>query len=80
MILGYIRFMIEDNNPDNSLATQTNLLKKNGRPPLPDEEMLYALDLLKTNTFREVSMLTGISRSSLARALKRLSAKKKDWK
>ena len=54
--------------------------KKNGRPPLPDENMLYALELLKTNTFREVSMLTGISRSSLARALKRLSVKKKDWK
>lgn len=54
--------------------------KKNGRPPLPDENMLYALELLKTKTFREVTMLTGISRSSLARALKKLSAKKKDWK
>ena len=54
--------------------------KKNGRPHLPDENMLYALELLKTKTFREVTMLTGISRSSLARALKRLSVKKKDWK
>lgn len=58
-----------------------NLRHKNsGRPALPDENMLYALELLKTKTFREVSSLTGISRSSLARALKRLSAKKKEWK
>ncbi len=54
--------------------------KKNGRPTLPDENMLYALELLKTKTFREVTTLTGISRSSLARALKRLSVKKRDWK
>ena len=54
--------------------------KKIGRPTLPDENMLYALELLKTKTYREASTITGISRSSLARALKRLSVKKKDWK
>ena len=51
-----------------------------GRPPLPKKQMRYALELLKTKTFREVCKITGISRSSLARALKRIGIRKRDWK
>lgn len=51
-----------------------------GRPRIPHDKMVFALELLKTCTFREVCQVTNISRSSLVRALKRLSVKKKDWK
>lgn len=51
-----------------------------GRPPLPKKQMHYALELLKYKTFREVCELTGISRSSLARSLKTIGIRKRNWK
>ena len=51
-----------------------------GRPRIPHDKMVFALELLKSCTFREVCQVTNISRSSLARALKLLNIRKTDWK
>lgn len=54
--------------------------RNKGRPRIPHDKMVFALELLKTCTFREVCQVTNISRSSLARALKILKFRKADWK
>lgn len=40
---------------------------REGRPRIPEKKMLYAMDLLKNHSYREVSEITGISCASLVR-------------
>lgn len=42
-----------------------------GRPRIPKEKIEHALSLLKTESFRQVARETGISKSTLVRAMKR---------
>ena len=44
---------------------------REGRTPLPEKKLLYAMELLKTHSYREVTDITGISKATLWRAKQR---------
>ena len=46
---------------------------REGRPPLPEKKLLYALELLKDHSYKEVSDITGISKATLCRARQKYS-------
>ena len=41
---------------------------REGRPPLPEKKLLYALELLKDHSYKEVIDIMGISKATLCRA------------
>lgn len=45
---------------------------REGRPPIASKKIQYALELLKTCSYKEVTEATGISKSTLWRAKKRI--------
>ena len=46
---------------------------REGRPPLPEKKLLYALELLKDHSYKEVIDITGISKATLCRAKQKYS-------
>lgn len=41
---------------------------REGRPPTSPTKIVYALELLKTHSYKQVAEITGISKSTLIRA------------
>lgn len=44
---------------------------REGRPPINEKKIQYALELLKDHTYKEVVEITGISKATLARAVRK---------
>ena len=47
---------------------------REGRPPMPEKKLLYALELLKDHSYKEVADITGISKATLCRAKNKYSS------
>ena len=68
------RNMIVERTQTGKAVARTKAGFKEGRPKIPETKMKYALELLKTHSYKEVTEATGISKATLARA-KQLSSK-----
>ena len=65
----YERGMIVERTRTGKMIAKSNPNFREGRPPKYKKQQIdHALDLLQTRTYREVEELTGISKSTLARA------------
>ena len=51
-----------------------------GRPPIPEDKIRHALALLETKSFRQVAIETGISKTTLVRARKRVRESENEHK
>jgi len=68
--------VLERMNEGREYARKTNPEYRDGRTPKYNrKQLLHALELLKTNTYEEVTELTGISKSTLIRAKRKEKAK-----
>ena len=59
--------IIERTQAGKELARTKNGFRE-GRPPLPEKKLLYALELLKDHSYKEVIDIMGISKATLCRA------------
>ena len=62
------RSMIIERTQAGKEISRTKAGFREGRPPLPEKKLLYALELLKTHSYKEVTDITGISKATLWRA------------
>ena len=62
------RSMIIERTQAGKEVARTKAGFREGRPPLPEKKLLYALELLKTHSYKEVVDITGISKATLCRA------------
>ena len=62
------RSMIIERTQAGKEVARTKAGFREGRPPLPEKKLLYALELLKDHSYKEVSDITGISKATLCRA------------
>lgn len=62
------RSMIIERTQAGKEIARTKAGFREGRPPLPEKKLLYALELLKTHSYKEVTDITGISKATLWRA------------
>ena len=76
------RSMIIERTQAGKEVARTKAGFREGRPPLPEKKLLYALELLKThsykevvdiNSYKEVVDITGISKATLCRAKQKYS-------
>ena len=65
------RSMIIERTQAGKEVARTKAGFREGRPPLPEKKLLYAMELLKTHSYREVTDITGISKATLWRAKQR---------
>ena len=65
------RSMIIERTQAGKEVARTKAGFREGRPPLPEKKLLYAMELLKTHSYKEVTDITGISKATLWRAKKR---------
>ena len=56
----------------NMIFERTQAGFREGRPPLPNEKINLALDLLTNHSYKEVETMTGISRATLGRYRRRV--------
>ena len=61
------RAMIQERTLAGREIARTKNGYKEGRPRIPTERLELALELKQTRTYKEVELLTGISKSSLLR-------------
>ena len=64
--------IIERTQAGKELARTKNGFRE-GRPPLPEKKLLYALELLKDHSYKEVIDIMGISKATLCRAKQKYS-------
>lgn len=67
------RSMIIERTQAGKEVARTKAGFREGRPPLPEKKLLYAMELLKTHSYKEVTDITGISKATLWRAKQRYS-------
>ena len=67
------RSMIIERTQAGKEVARTKAGFREGRPPLPEKKLLYALELLKEHIYKEVSDITGISKATLCRARQKYS-------
>ena len=67
------RSMIIERTQAGKEVARTKAGFREGRPPLPEKKLLYAMGLLKTHSYKEVTDITGISKATLWRAKQRYS-------
>lgn len=67
------RSMIIERTQAGKEVARTKAGYRKGRPPLPEKKLLYAMDLLKSHSYKEVTDITGISKATLWRAKQRYS-------
>ena len=67
------RSMIIERTQAGKEVARTKAGFREGRPPLPEKKLLYAMELLKTHSYKEVIDITGISKATLWRAKQRYS-------
>lgn len=65
------RSMIIERTQAGKEVARTKAGFREGRPPLPEKKLLYAMDLLKSHSYKEVTDITGISKATLWRAKQR---------
>ena len=65
------RSMIIERTQAGKEVARTKAGFREGRPPLPEKKLLYAMELLKTHSYKEVTDITGISKATLWRAKQR---------
>ena len=68
------RSMIIERTQAGKEVARTKAGFREGRPPLPEKKLLYALELLKDHSYKEVSDITGISKATLCRAKNKYSS------
>lgn len=66
------RSMIIERTQAGKEVARTKAGFREGRPPLPEKKLLYAMELLKTHSYKEVTDITGISKATLWRAKQRI--------
>lgn len=62
------RNMIVERTQTGKIIARTKAGFKEGRPRIPEAKIKYALELLKTHSYKEVAEITGISKATLSRA------------
>ena len=67
------RSMIIERTQSGKEVARTKAGFREGRPPLPENKLLYAMELLKTHSYKEVIDITGISKATLCRAKQKYS-------
>ena len=67
------RSMIIERTQAGKEVARTKAGFREGRPPLPEKKLLYALELLQTHSYKEVVDITGISKATLCRARQKYS-------
>lgn len=67
------RSMIIERTQAGKEVARTKAGFREGRPPLPEKKLLYAMELLKSHSYKEVTDITGISKATLWRAKQRYS-------
>ena len=67
------RSMIIERTQAGKEVARTKAGFREGRTPLPEKKLLYAMELLKTHSYREVTDITGISKATLWRAKQKYS-------
>ena len=67
------RSMIIERTQAGKEVARTKAGFREGRPPLPEKKLLYAMVLLKTHSYKEVTDITGISKATLWRAKQKYS-------
>ena len=67
------RSMIIERTQAGKEVARTKAGFREGRPPLPEKKLLYALELLQTHSYKEVVDITGISKATLCRAKQKYS-------
>ena len=67
------RSMIIERTQAGKEVARTKAGFREGRTPLPEKKLLYAMELLKTHSYREVTDITGISKAALWRAKQKYS-------
>ena len=65
------RSMIIERTQAGKEVARTKAGFREGRPPLPEKKLLYAMELLKSHSYKEVTDITGISKATLWRAKQR---------
>lgn len=65
------RSMIIERTQAGKEVARTKTGFREGRPPLQEKKLLYAMELLKTHSYKEVTDITGISKATLWRAKQR---------
>lgn len=82
-LLGFAEFerdMIVERTQAGKAIARTKAGFREGRPPIKEDKIANALDLLESGkTYKEVSSITGISKSTLIRAKNKQRALK-EWK
>ena len=67
------RSMIIERTQAGKEVARTKAGFREGRPPLPEKKLLYAMELLKSHSYKEVTDITGISKATLWRAKQKYS-------
>ena len=65
------RSMIIERTQAGKEVARTKAGFREGGPPLPEKKLLYAMELLKSHSYKEVTDITGISKATLWRAKQR---------
>ena len=65
------RSMIIERTQAGKEVARTKAGFREGRPPLPEKKLPYAMELLKSHSYKEVTDITGISKATLWRAKQR---------
>lgn len=65
------RNMILERTLSGKEVARTKASFREGRPRIAEKKILYALEFLKSHTYKEVEEITGISKATLARAKNR---------
>lgn len=71
------RSMILERTAAGKAVAKTKAGYREGRPPYKKAVVDYAMELLKTHTYKEVTEITGISRATLARYKQRYVAEQR---